>query len=299
MTQGTEALPAALQAHLDTGATCLCRAWLIDRKDGEQFAFTDHDAPLELDGVSFKPDSGLSALTLEKTTGLAVDNTEAIGAISDISLRDEDINAGRFDGADVTAWLVNWIDPAQRVVQFRGNIGEISRAGGGFRAELRGVSDALNRPIGRVYQKPCGSFTGSETCGVNLDTPEFSVEAPVIEIENSRVFRFVGLTEFAANWFGRGFFVIRSGDAEGLRAAIKVDRIHDGLREISLWEPLRVTVSPGDSIQLYAGCDKRFETCRTKFDNAINFKGFPDIPEEEWIMVHATKAPSLAGGSRR
>lgn len=35
-----------------------------------------------------------------------------------------------------------------------------------------------------------------------------------------------------------------------------------------------------DSIDAYPGCDGRIETCRDKFDNVLNFLGFPFIPEE-------------------
>ena len=75
---------------------------------------------------------------MQQTTGLSVDNTEALGALSDASIREEDIEAGRYDGAEVRAWLVNWQDVRQRHLQFRGTIGELRRSGGAFEAELRG-----------------------------------------------------------------------------------------------------------------------------------------------------------------
>lgn len=288
-----------LQAHLDTGVTTLCRAWKIERRDGVCFGFTDHDLPLEFDGLAFKPDTGLSALSLQQTTGLSVDNTEAIGALSDAAIRDTDIDAGRFDGAEVTSWLVNWNDTAQRALQFRGNIGEIRRAGGAFQAELRGLTDMLNRPVGRVYQRPCGAVLGDAACGVDLSNAVHQVAAVCVEVENARVLRFDSLSEFSNDWFERGSLEVMSGDATGLRAAIKVDRSIAGLREITLWEPLRARVEIGDLMRLSVGCDKRFDTCRVKFSNAVNFRGFPDIPEDEWMLVHPSKASALGGGSRR
>ena len=128
---------AALQAHLEGGLTTVAHAWSIIRKDGVTLGFTDHDNHLEFDGVIFRADTGLSALAVAQSTGLSVDNTEALGALSDLSIREDEIEQGRFDDAKVTAWLVNWRDVDQRWVQFRGTIGELSRADGGFRAELR------------------------------------------------------------------------------------------------------------------------------------------------------------------
>jgi uncharacterized phage protein (TIGR02218 family) len=37
-------------------------------------------------------------------------------------------------------------------------------------------------------------------------------------------------------------------------------------------------VQVGDKLSIYAGCDKRRETCFTKFNNVINFRGEPDLP---------------------
>ena len=75
---------------------------------------------------------------MQQSTGLSVDNTEALGALSDAAIREADIEAGRYDGAEVRAWLVNWADVSARQLQFRGSIGELRRAGGAFEAELRG-----------------------------------------------------------------------------------------------------------------------------------------------------------------
>ena len=110
----TGATGQALMAHLDTGSTTVCNAWLIARTDGAVFAFTDHDLPLTFGGITFKPDSGLTARAITQTTGLSVDNTEALGALNDAVVSEVDIEAGRFDGAEVRAWLVNWQDVEQR-----------------------------------------------------------------------------------------------------------------------------------------------------------------------------------------
>lgn len=38
-------------------------------------------------------------------------------------------------------------------------------------------------------------------------------------------------------------------------------------------------------VQLIAGCDKKFITCCNKFNNAVNFRGEPIIPDEKFIKV--------------
>ena len=288
-----------LKAHLESGITTVCRCWALTRRDGVTMGFTDHDCGLAFDGIEFKADTGLSALALQQSTGLSVDNTEALGALSDAAIREDDIEAGRFDGAEVRAWLVNWFDVSERQLQFRGSIGELRRAGGAFEAELRGLTDALNVPLGRVYQKPCSAVLGDRACGFDTATPGYFADLVVGEVSERRVFRFEALSGFEVNWFRHGLLRMQSGAAQGLSGAIKRDLSQDGARVIELWHPLRAEIAAGDRLWLIAGCDKRMDTCRLKFQNLLNFQGFPDIPGDDWSITDPARAGTRTGGSRR
>ncbi|GGH26015.1 phage conserved hypothetical protein BR0599 [Cribrihabitans marinus] len=293
-------MDAAFRAHVESGLTTLARCWAVTRTDGRQFGFTDHDADLHFEAIRFRADSGLTALALQQSTGLSVDNTEALGLLSDASVTEADIEAGRFDGAEVRAWLVNWADPAVRWLQFRGTIGELRRKGAAFEAELRGLTEVLNRPQGRTYQKPCTAVLGDGSCRFSLDTPGFSTERPLEVVEDRRIFRWAEMDDFEPGWFQRGRLSVLDGPAAGLWSSIKQDRIlSDGAREIELWEPIRAEVSAGDMVRLEAGCDKRMETCRLKFNNLLNFQGFPDLPSEDWVMAVPRRSGANTGGSRR
>ncbi|MDC0656499.1 DUF2163 domain-containing protein [Leisingera sp. SS27] len=292
-------LSSGLRDHLQSGITTVCRAWALERRDGTVLGFTDHDCVLSFDGITFQPGSGLTARAVQQATGLSVDNTEALGVLSDAAVREEDIEAGRFDGAEVRCWLVNWQDVSMRWLQFRGSIGEIRRAGGAFEAELRGLTEALNQPLGRIYQKPCTAVLGSRTCGFDLETPGYATDVAVAETNRSEAFRWDALPGFEPGWFADGRLTVLSGAAEGLWAAIKADRSDAEGRRITLWEPVRAAVQPGDMVRLQAGCDKRMETCRLKFNNLLNFQGFPDIPGEDWVMAVPRQSGTNTGGSRR
>ena len=289
----------ALRSHLQTGVTTLCRCWVIQRQDGQKFGFTDHDCRLVFDDTTFQADTGLTASALQQGTGLSIDNAEAMGALSAASVTEADIEAGRFDEAEVTCWVVNWADPDQRAVQFRGHLGEIERAGGAFRAELRGLTDQLNVPRGRVYQKPCAAVLGDQTCRFDLALAGYRSQQKAVAIEDNRVFTFADLDGFEEGWFRRGAFTVMQGDSAGLTGIIKSDRQQPQGRVIELWAPLRGALNTGDQFRLDAGCDKRFETCRFKFNNVMNFQGFPDIPGDDWTLATPATAPQRAGDSRR
>lgn len=155
----------ALHEHLKTGATTVCRAWLVIRRDGLTLGFTDHDRDLAFDGFVFKADTGMTARALQQTTGLSVDNSEAIGALSAASVTEADLLAGRYDDAEVRAWLVNWAGTDERIEQFRGSLGEIIRSNGAFRAELRGLSDRLNQPQALPFNRPAPQFWAMAAAG--------------------------------------------------------------------------------------------------------------------------------------
>ncbi len=287
------------QDHLDTGTTTLARCWVVQRRDGVTYGFTDHDRALNFDGITFKADAGMTARAIMSATGLSVDNSEAMGALSDAAITEDDIEAGRFDGAEVKAWLVNWANVAIRSLRFAGSIGELRRAGGAFHAELRGLTEALNQTQGRVYQTPCSAILGDADCRFSLNKDGYSKELAVEVLEDGRRFRFADMASFEPAWFERGRLQVLTGAAEGLIGAIKRDRFVGTTREIEVWQAFRTPIKAGDVIRLEAGCDKRHQTCRTKFDNILNFRGFPDIPGDDWLVSTPVAAGAKAGGSLR
>ena len=291
---------AEMKAHLATGSTTLARAFAVTRKDGVVMGFTDHDRDLSFDGILFRADTGLTARALQMGTGLAVDNSEAFGALRSDAITENDILAGRYDGAEVRGWLVNWADVSVRALQFCGSLGEITRSAGAFTAELRGLSERLNQPQGRIYQARCSAVLGDLACGFDLTQPGYSDERAVEGVDDARVFRFAAFAGFDDRFFEKGRFQVLSGRAAGLIGMIKNDRVAvTGGRTVELWQALGIEPEAGDLVRIEAGCDKRTDTCRLKFANFINFRGFPAIPGEDWLMSFPARSGINDGGSLR
>lgn len=288
----------ALLSHLETGSTSVCRSWVIRRRDGVLLGFTDHDRDLVVDGVLCRADTGMTARALQQTTGLSVDNTEAFGALSAAAIAEDDLAAGRFDGAEVMAYLVNWAAPQDFILQFRGNIGEISRVGGSFKAELRGLTDLLNRPHGMAYTPGCSAVLGDSRCRFDLAQSGYFVEVEVDAAEEGRVFGFRNFATFDDRWFEGGRFEVISGAAAGLIGVVKIDRQVEEIRRVELWQSIRADVQPGNMVRILAGCDKTTVTCHAKFANFLNFRGFPHIPGEDWLASYPVPGRPN-GGARR
>lgn len=286
-----------LLAHLGTGTTTVCQCWMVTRKDGVRLGFTDHDRDLTIEGQVYKAASGMTARALQQSTGLAVDNSEAVGALNDASVREADLLAGRFDGAEVLNLLVNWQDVSQRIVQFRGFFGEVTRAAGGFKAELRGLSEALNQVQGLAYQKTCPAVLGDGQCRFDLSQTGFSAEVAIGAIEAPGVYRIAALSGIAEGWFSRGRVRIISGAAAGIVGLVKFDKDAGTERRLELWVDFVQAPVVGDVIRLEAGCDKVASTCQAKFNNFINFRGFPHIPGEDWMTAYPVSGKNNNGGS--
>lgn len=288
---------ATLNTHLATEATHVCYCWSVRRSDGRVLGFTDHDRRLSFEGITFTPESGLSAKALTSTTGLSVNNSEALGVLNADAITEADIEAGRYDDAEVTTWLVQWDDVTRREVKFIGSIGEITRESGTYRAELRGLTELLNQPQGRSYLRTCSAVVGDAGCKVNVNDPMFRADATLSALDDGQVLTMTLDATYTDRWFEGGVIAFRSGLAEGLQAVIKKDETRGTKRILTLWRPMPAAIAVGDSVRLTAGCDKRAQTCREKFGNLLNFQGFPDIPGDDWLMSVPRSEDDDDGGS--
>lgn len=275
---------AGFAAHIASGATTLANCWRIVRKDGAVLGFTDHDVALSFDGTDFAPGHGLEGSEVACKTGAQIDTSEIAGIVSSEAVSEDDILLGRYDGAAIETWLVNWRDTAMRHLMRRDTVGEIVREDGVFRLELRSAQHAINIPRGRVYQALCGTSLGASPCGIDLEDPAYRADTAVTALENRYSITVPLLAGFDSGWFDFGHAVWMDG-----RRAGKSDRIvshvqQAGATAITFSEPVTDWVAAGDALTLYAGCDRRFATCKSKFGNIANFRGFPHIPGSDFLL---------------
>jgi uncharacterized phage protein (TIGR02218 family) len=92
---------------------------------------------------------------------------------------------------------------------------------------------------------------------------------------------------------------VLTGPAQGQIAAIKRHEVESGKARLELWEPMRVPPLPGDRVRCEVGCDKTMQTCRSRFDNLRNFRGFPHVPGDDWLMAYPRSGDGNTGGSLR
>jgi len=281
--------------HPNGEVTTLCHCWRVTRGDGQVSGFTDHDRQITCDGTVFMPETGLSGSEARRSLGLAVDTADVEGALSSLNIDEADIVAGAYDGAKVETLLVNWQDPRQFVRLRRAVIGRIARRDGRFVAELESPERALDQTNGRTVRRHCDAELGDRRCGVSLDDAGFRGTGSLIAIEGNSI-RVSGLEGFESGWFTQGIVTWTSGESAGRRERVSAHRKEADAAILDLWRDMAAAVSAGDAFTVTAGCDKQFSSCKAKFSNGMNFRGFPHLPGNDAAYSYVVEGQLFDGG---
>lgn len=282
-------IPEDLLNHLLSGATTTCNCWKITRNDQTVKGFTDHDNNLTVDGTVYQAASGFIGTEALSRIGLSVDNMEIHSALSSGALEEKDLANGLYDNAEVEIYLVNWAAPEQYILIKTGNIGEVKRGSHSFMAEIRGLSHLLQQPEGRLYQQTCDAELGDNHCRVDLETASYTATATLDAILEQHTLITDDLGAYPTGWFRGGKLTWLTGENTNAVAEIKSHQNQPsgetaGVTRLTMWRKFSSTPLAGDQFRITAGCDKRFATCKSKFNNQLNFRGFPHIPGNDFII---------------
>jgi uncharacterized phage protein (TIGR02218 family) len=288
--------PEALAEHLAREITTACHCWRLVRPDGVVSGFTDHDRPLTVDGTLFEPGTGFSASEARDTLGLAVDTVDVEGALSSATISEAEIADGLYDRATVETLLVNWRAPQDFAVLRKATIGKITRSDGRFVAELESLAHALDRPNGRYVTRACDAELGDARCGVLLDHPDYTGAGAVLSVETAKTAAVSGLDGFASGWFSHGTIQWTTGARAGRSEFIVGHRKEAGSVTLTLRPGGGPPVGVGDAFTAKAGCGKTFATCKAKFANALNFRGFPHLPGNDAAYNYVADGGKFDGG---
>ena len=283
-------LSEEMTAHLQSGTTTLATCWILKRDDGFRLGFTDHDRIIKLKGVSCEPDTGFTGSEIRQSDGFASDDQDISGVLSSDRITEADLMSGRFDAATIETWCVNWNAPEQALLLRKGYLGEIKRGRNNFQAEIRSLSIDMEQEKGRVFQYRCDANIGDKRCGLDLDALGLSFTGVVCEIKSQNWLAVKLEKRPDAGRLSMGRLEMTSGAANGMVFDIISHQQLSESDEIELWLPLHEQIAPGDGIKVSVGCDKSFSTCRKQFGNQLNFRGFPHMPGNDFILTY----PSLS-----
>jgi uncharacterized phage protein (TIGR02218 family) len=275
-------LPSGLEGSLLAGVTTQCWCWRLTPRTGPRLGFTDHDRDLVFDGTTFEAATGFTATEIRDRVGLSVDDLEVSGALVSDRLGEAALASGDFDDARVEIFRVDWAAPEQRILVRSGSLGEVRRTQSGFAAEVRGLAHYLAETKGRLFQYACDADLADARCGIDLTLPQWRIVASVSLVETARRIAVVG-PPHAASLFTRGLATFTSGANTGRRFEVKRHWTSGGMQRLELWQEPKAVIAVGDQLFVTAGCDRTFATCRTRFGNAVNFRGFPHMPGNDFL----------------
>lgn len=287
----------AFQATLDGGATTLCWCWTISRSDGVVLGLTEHDKDLVVDGVTHWAGTGAVTGAADASLGFGADAGGLAGVLNTARISQADLLAGRYSDAVVDVKRVDWSDPTNVIQIWRGRVGEVTQGEVGFTMELRGITADLERQLGRVIQRRCDAQLGDGRCGVDLTSASYAGAGAITSVVDDYTFQVSGLAEYADAWFTDGVLTWSDGASAGISAHVAAHQVSGDSVYLRLALAPTTAPSAGDAFAVSAGCDKRWITCQSKFANVPNFRGFPMVPGDDWLVAGPTDGQAHDGSS--
>ena len=115
---------------LDGELTTLAFCWKLERRDGICLGFTTHDRDVLVDGLSYRAAPGMLPSAISLSDGFDAEALEVAGALTSDAISEKDLNEGRWDGAAVSIFLLDWQRPeAEKLLLAWGELGEVSARG--------------------------------------------------------------------------------------------------------------------------------------------------------------------------
>lgn len=158
---------------------------------------------------------------------------------------------------------------------FRGSVVSITMEGNKASVAIPSIFSAyMSSEFPNImYQSQCNWPLYSPGCGVNRD--DYRLDTVINAIIDETKIVVEDAADYANGWFKAGEIVT----AQERRLIVE----HSG-SQLTLNYPFR-SMTQGMNVTAYAGCDHSIQTCHEKFDNLVNFFGFPYTPSLNPFLV--------------
>ncbi len=250
----------------------LVTCWKLKLRNGDVMGFTEFDCDLQIDEVSYSARSGFTRSAIENNSNLKVDNLEVEAMIDHEKITAEAILRGDFDFAEVTVFLVSATAPQAGIMVLRtGWIGEVSSVDGRFSAEIRGLLQSFAQSLCQTYSPQCRASLGDNKCKKNVESHTYKAKVLQVLAADEII---IDMLPLAADYFRYGTLIT---NLHGKDARFEIVG-HENSR-VLIRGNVENFISVGSEVTLIAGCDRNLSTCIKKFDNAINFRGEPFVPQ--------------------
>ena len=272
---------------LNSGKFLTAELYTFELISGQKIYFTSYDVPLNYNNNVYQPALLKRTMTTQRV-GLMVDsmnvtcNFDSNDKVNDISMVQAFV-AGTFDNSFLT--LERVFMPTDRpldtsagaIYKFSGRV-DVDYAGRKtVELIVKSVAELFNVKIPRNCWMPtCQHSVYDSSCCLAKDKFTFK---STIETGTTKNIINSDLTQ-PDDYFNYGVLVFTTGINVNVRTSVK--KYSKGT--LLLTRSLPYTPNVGDNFYVYAGCDGVLNTCKNKFSNVTNFRGFPFVPRPETIL---------------
>lgn len=281
----SEALKAHKLGDLRTTAYCLSITSKYNTTGTPDYTFTTHQNNIVYDGATYVPTLSATPSAVQINGNMDNGTLSCSGAFSIDGLRIDHLQSGYLDGASFTIFEINYMDVTMGIMElFSGEFGDVSGTDYSYQTEIQGMEAVFDRAIGSVVQRNCGVEFCSSRCGLTAATYTVS-PCTVTAVDSSypnKIFTVSSGSGLVAtdDYYGNGLVTWITGD--NARLTRVVTGWTASTRILTLIENMPYAIGVGDTFSIIAGCRKRYqEDCITKYNNAVNFQGYPYAPTEE------------------
>lgn len=263
--------------ELDAAATF----WRVYRSDGVALGFTSHDRDLLFGGINHRAAPGMAPAAIRMTSDLSEDSAGVEGALSHSTIRAADLSAGLFDSAAIETGIVDW-ETLDHQVLYSGTLGQIDDNGLGFSGELKSAKHVLEQDLVPRTSPTCRALFCGKGCGISAIGVTSRVVLEAVDLDLNRV-RFAGLQ---TDNYVDGELRFLDGPQTGIPFGI----LGNSGDWLALDRPLDNQTEVGIPAELREGCDHTLNTCATRFNNAVNFRGEPFLPGNDLLARYGQGA---------
>lgn len=285
-------ISAAMQALLSSDAIpAFATFWLVTRKDGVQLGFTDWTNNITVGTITYEAAAGGSRSAIQQRVDLAVPVMEITSILESDSITDEDVRAGKYDGASIKAFMAVPTDADfltyGQILLPGAYMGEVKLQNGVYVAELRGLTYALTQSFIEVYTPTCRADFCDARC--TLNPASFTVNGHITSVISANQQFTASVGPVAGTNFQFGVVTFTSGRNSGY--AVEIETFDGTLGTITTYLPVPFALHVNDQVSIISGCDKTINTCTSIYNNAINFRGEPFIPGANFLFDYGQVAP--------
>lgn len=253
----------------------LTRCFKFNLVSGKTLGFTEYSENLIVDNLEYRACASLNSGNLESFSDLSSSNYRVVTTLENVNLSENFVMVDDFNGAAVEIFM---LDPQHmdygKLTLLGGFIDSFDRVDECIFFNIKGILSVLEKTMGETYSPLCRANFCDKKCGLDRTNYTFRGFIDMVTSESTFHSSDEVIRNKTKDYFKYGYLTFTDGENAG--KSVEVKQSDEG--NITLNFPPENKLKVGDGFNIICGCDKKFDSCCDKFNNALNFRGEPNLP---------------------